>query len=218
MLHDAIPSRIGYIIFMLILTVLPSPCSRCTFLTMSLARDKLSSIVSFFLHYMMESELVSHPRFHWLLALPLHLLWSSYWSITSSWKLSTKCVMNIATFWLLPIGQSNSWWKVPSLSLDNLCCPRQHPCLSSDANAFKFCVVPWVACYPADVMFYLGVLPSFMSRISWESHHLLWILDIAMFLAITIHFVVPVLFLIGIPTNELWCANSKLLATLLLWS
>ena len=31
-------------------------------------------------------------------------------------------------------------------------------------------------------------------------------------------FLVPVLFLKGIPTNGLWCVNSKLLATLLLWS
>ena len=31
-------------------------------------------------------------------------------------------------------------------------------------------------------------------------------------------FLVPVLFLNEIPTNGLWCVNSKLLATLLLWS
>ena len=31
-------------------------------------------------------------------------------------------------------------------------------------------------------------------------------------------FLVSVLFLTGIPTNGLWCVNSKLLATLLLWS
>ena len=31
-------------------------------------------------------------------------------------------------------------------------------------------------------------------------------------------FLVPVLFLSEIPTNGLWCVNSKLLATLLLWS
>ena len=31
-------------------------------------------------------------------------------------------------------------------------------------------------------------------------------------------FLVPVLFLKGIPTNGLWCVNSKLLATLMLWS
>ena len=38
-----------------------------------------------------------------------------------------------------------------------------------------------------------------------------------MLLAITIHFLVPVLFLTGVPTNELWSVNSIPQAILLLW-
>ena len=62
------------------------------------------------------------------------------------------------------------------------------------------------------------VLPSLLSRMWWEFHHLLIILDIIILLAIFVHSLVPVLFSTGIPTMELWRVNSKLLTTLLLWS
>ena len=66
-----------------------------------------------------------------------------------------------------------------------------------------FCVLPWVPFYPACVMFYLGILPSFMSRMSWEFHQFLRILD----LSDTYHhhhsFLGPLLFLTVIPTNGL---------------
>ena len=58
----------------------------------------------------------------------------------------------------------------------------------------------------------------FLSRMWWEFHHLLIILDIIILLAIFVHSLVPVLFTTRIPTMELWRVNSKLLATLLLWS
>ena len=58
----------------------------------------------------------------------------------------------------------------------------------------------------------------FLSRMWWEFHHLLIILDIIILLAIFVHSLVPVLFSTRIPTMELWRVNSKLLATLLLWS
>ena len=50
-------------------------------------------------------------------------------------------------------------------------------CLPFNTNLFVFCVIPWDPCYPAFVRLYLGVIPSFMSRMSWEFHHLLRILD-----------------------------------------
>ena len=40
------------------------------------------------------------------------------------------------------------------------------------------------------IMFYPEVLPSY-SRMSWELHHLLWILDAVILLATIIHFLVP---------------------------
>ena len=63
------------------------------------------------------------------------------------------------------------------LSLDDLYYHRPLYCLPFNTNLFVFCVVPWDPCYPALVLLYLGVLPSFMSRMSWEFHHLLRILD-----------------------------------------
>ena len=52
-----------------------------------------------------------------------------------------------------------------------LCYHRQHSCFPFNTNLFVFCVVPWDPCYPTYVMFYHGVLLSFMSRMSWEIHH-----------------------------------------------
>ena len=71
----------------------------------------------------------------------------------------------------------NSGWEIPSLPLDDLCYHRPLDCLPFNTNLFVFCVVPWDPCYPAFVLLYLGVLPSFMSRMLWEFHHLLRILD-----------------------------------------
>ena len=59
------------------------------------------------------------------------------------------------------------------LALDDLCYHRPLYGLPSNTKLFVFCVIPWVPCYPAIVLLYIGVLPSFMSRMSWEFHHLL---------------------------------------------
>ena len=75
---------------------------------------------------------------------------------------------------------------------------KYHPCpsmivLSSttflpspNTNLFMFCVIPWVPCYPAFVLLYLGVLPSFMSRMFWDLFHLLRVLGVVLLLTITI--------------------------------
>ena len=72
------------------------------------------------------------------------------------------------------------------LALDDWCCHRPHYCLPSNTNLFVFCVIHWVPCYPAFLLLYLGVLPSFISRISWGLLHLLRILGIVILLTITI--------------------------------
>ena len=119
---------------------------------------------------------------------------SSRCSIASLWSLSTKLSWSSSTFWVLPGYQSNSWWEIPSLPLDdcaiieNILAFPQHKLIHAmDAT-----------CDPARIMFYHEVLPSFMSRILLEFHHLLRILDIVILLAISIHILVPVLFLTGI--------------------
>ena len=91
-----------------------------------------------------------------------------------------------STFWV-PLGyQLNPWWEMPSLPLDELCYHWQHSWFPFNTNLFMFCVVPWDPCYPTYVMFYLGVLPSFLSRRLWEFHHLLRILGMVILLTITI--------------------------------
>ena len=72
------------------------------------------------------------------------------------------------------------------LALDELCYHRPLYCLPSNTNLFVFCVIPWVPCYPAFILLYLGVLPSFMSIMSWGLLHLLRILAIVILLTITI--------------------------------
>ena len=105
----------------------------------------------------------------WLL-LHHHLTWCHRWPITSSWNLPTIVSWSSSILWALLGYQSNSWWEVPSLPLDELCYHRQLYCLPSKTNLFMFCVIPWVPCYPTFGLLYLGVLPSFISRISCLAH------------------------------------------------
>ena len=72
------------------------------------------------------------------------------------------------------------------LALDELYYHRPLYCLPTNTSLFMFGVIPWVPCYPAIVLLYLGVLPSFMSRMSWEFHHLLRILGMVILLTLTI--------------------------------
>ena len=63
------------------------------------------------------------------------------------------------------------------LALDDLYYHRPLYWLPSNTNLFVLCVIPWDPCYPAIILLYPGVLLSYMSRMSWEFHHLLRILD-----------------------------------------
>ena len=113
-------------------------------------------------------------------------VWRSRCSIASSWSLSTKIVMIIINI-LTP-----SWISIEFmmrntiLALDDLFYHRSFYCFPFNTKLFVFCVIPWVPCYPSFVLLYLEVLPSFMSRMSWESHHLLRILGIVVLLTISI--------------------------------
>ena len=99
------------------------------------------------------------------------LTWCRRWLTTSAWNLSTIVSWSSSTLWGLPRYLSNSWWEIASFALDDLGYHRQHSCFPFNTNLFLFCVVPWDPCYPTYVMFYLGVLLSFRSRMSWEIHH-----------------------------------------------
>jgi len=147
----------------------------------------------------------------------IQLAWCHRRLVTSSWNISTNVSWSSSTFWGLPGYQSDSWWEIPSL-------PRWFVLSSTTLLPSLQHKFVRVLCYtfssllPNIVLLYLGILPPFMSRMSWQFYHLLRILDIVISLAFCVHFLVSVLFLTGIPTNGLWCVNSKLLATLLLWS
>ena len=81
------------------------------------------------------------------------------------------CRDHCQQFDFFQVACRNSGWEIPSLPLDELYYHRQHSCFPFNTNLFMFCVVPWDPCYPTYVMFYLGVLLTFMSRMSWEIHH-----------------------------------------------
>ena len=72
-------------------------------------------------------------------------------------------------------------------------------------------------CYRACIMFYLEVLPSFMSGMWWEFQHLLRILDIEILLPLRSY---PGLCVVSNWITDLWTVigEFKLVATLLLWS
>ena len=104
------------------------------------------------------------------------------------------------------------------LALDELYYHRPLYCLPFNTNLSVFCVILWVPCYPAIVLLYLGVLPPFLTRCRGKFHHLLRTLNTSDTFHHHHSFLVPVLFITGMPKNELWFVNSKLLATLLLVS
>ena len=100
-------------------------------------------------------------------------------SITSSWNLSTNVSSSSSTFWVLLGYQSNSWWEVPSLPLDDLYYHHRHHCLPSDTNLFmlwssllsSLCyVLPW-----SIVVFYVKNVAriSTPNKNSWYKWYLL---------------------------------------------
>ena len=120
-------------------------------------------------------------------------------------------------FWALPGYQLNSWWEIPSLPsmihviMDHFIAFRSTQTCSCFVLYLEFLATQHCSSLPWNITtFYVknvvGISPPLKN--SWYSdtshpHH---------------SFLVPVLFLTGILTIELWCVNSKLLETLLLWS
>jgi len=97
----------------------------------------------------------------------ISLAWCRRRAIASSWRLLTKFVLIIINI-LTPSRISIEFMmRNTILALDDLSYHRPVYCLPSNTNMIVFCVIPWVPCYPAFVLLYLGVLPSFMSRMLW---------------------------------------------------
>ena len=116
----------------------------------------------------------------------IRLTWCHRRPITSPWNLSTEIVMIIINISSSSRISIEFLMRNTILALDDLCYHRPLDCLPFNTNLFVFCVIPWDPCYPAFVLLYLGVLPSFMSRMLWEFHHLSRILGIVILLTIII--------------------------------
>ena len=122
------------------------------------------------------------------------LTWCHRRLITSPGNLSTEFVMIIINILSSSRISIEFMMRNTILALDDWYYHRPLYCLPFNTNLSMFCVIPWVPCYPAVVLNYFGILPSFMSRMWWEFHHLLRILDIIILLAISVHSLDPVLF------------------------
>ena len=145
------------------------------------------------------------------------LTWCDHGSITSLWNLSTNVSRSSSVFWAFPWYQLNSWWEMPSL-------PRWFVLSSTSLLRSLQQKLVCVLCYTSS-----SLLPSICSSLPW-SITIFYVKKVVRitpplknsWYGDTSHphhsFLVPVLFLTGIPTIELWGVNSKLLATLLLWS
>ena len=145
------------------------------------------------------------------------LTWCRRWLITSSWNLSTNVSWSSSTLCALPGYRLSSWWEIPSLP-SMICVIIDHFIAFPPTQACS-CLVLYLEFLAIQQLFfftleYYHLLCQVCRKNFTTSHDILvqWYFSPSPF------FLVPVLFLKGIPTNGLWCVNSKLLATLLLWS
>ena len=183
---QVIPSLIGYII-----KVLNFNCA-----TWSLFPEHnfwwWAKLTSIFLVLSFHLERQAWIRVCVLLMVPrsfrfiIPLTWCHRRSITSPGNLSTEFVMIIIN--VLSSSRISIEFMVRNtiLSLDAWYYHRPLYCLPFNTNLSVFCVIPWVPCYPTFVLLYLGILPPFMSRMSWELHHLLRIPGIVILITLTI--------------------------------
>ena len=116
--------------------------------------------------------------------------------------------------WALLGYQSNSWLEIPSLPLDDCVIIKAFPptqTCSCSVLYLEFLAIQHLFFFTLE---YYHLLCQVCRKNFTTSHDILvqWYFSPSPF------FLVPVLFLKGIPTNGLWCVNSKLRATLLLWS
>ena len=110
-----IPSLIGYIIIVLILTVLPGPSSRSTIFWRWAKLTSIFLVISFRLEQQAWFRVCVIPLVPITFRFIIPLTWCHHRSITSSWILATNVSWTSSTFWALPRYLSNSGWEIPSL-------------------------------------------------------------------------------------------------------
>ena len=94
------------------------------------------------------------------------LTWCHRRSITSSWNLSTNVSWSSSTFWALPGYQSNLWWEIPSLPLNDLCYHWRHSCLPQHEFVINFGNTSFLTCRRifAETIDHLLIFPD---KIAW---------------------------------------------------
>ena len=126
--YHTIPSLFGYIII-----ILNFYCATWSFAEHNFRR--WANLTSIFLVIPFVLEQQAWFRVCVVLVVPITfrfiipLTWCHHRLITSSWNLSTIVSWSSSTFWALTGYQSNSWWEIQSLPLDDLCYHGQHSCL-----------------------------------------------------------------------------------------
>ena len=120
----------GYIIILMILTVLPGPYSRSTTL------DDDAKLTSIFLVISFHLEQQTWPRVCVLPVVPITFRFHHSCDLMSSsinyifLKTSRQiCRDHCQQFDFFQVVCRNSGWEIPSLPLDELCYHRQHSCL-----------------------------------------------------------------------------------------
>ena len=111
------------------------------------------------------------------------LTWCHHRLITSSWNLSTIESWSSSTFRALTGYQSNSWWEIPSLSLDNFYYHQKHPWLPFITNLTTLWIQLALQLVLCSALKYYY---PFLSRMLWGLLHLLEILGMMTPLTITI--------------------------------
>ena len=135
---QVIPSSIGYIIIVLLLTVLPGPYSRSTNFRRWTNLTSILIVISFRLEQQAWFRVCVVPMVPITFRFIIPLTWCRRWLITSSWNLSTNVSWSSSTFWALPGYQSDSWCEIPSLPLDDSCSHRPLYCLSFNTTCSRF--------------------------------------------------------------------------------
>ena len=160
----------------MILTVLPGPYSRSTTFDDELSLRRLSS------SYRFTSNNKNWPRVCVVSVAPIifccisPFAWCSRWSIASSWILSTNVSWSSSTFRAPQGYQLNSWWEIPSLPsmncviIDHFIAFRSTQTCSCFVLYLEILTIQLVLC--STLKYY-----CLLSRMLWEFHHLLRILD-----------------------------------------
>ena len=162
-LHHVFPSLNGYIIIVLILTVLPGPYSWST------TFQRWAKLTSIFIILSFHLEQQAWIRACVVSVVPIAFA-SSFLLldvVAARWHLHRASRQNLSwspsIYCLVLRYQSNSWGEIPSLPIDDSCCHRHHPWLPANTDLVMF----WLYLTFLDI---LGIVPLYFL---WPSDSIL---------------------------------------------